>query len=272
MRSNILVILLLLSIGWGSALAQDYVIGGGDVLQVSVWDVPQLSVEVVVRPDGKITLPAAGDVEAAGATPKQLAVKIKKVLAGMVQEPVVTLTVVQVTNNRIYVAGGGVPSEVVPLADRTTLFQFLCRFESFAEADLQRAFVMRDGKKIKSNFEPLFLGGDLSGDIDLEANDNVFIPSYTDNKVYVVGAVVEPRYVYYRSGLKVLDAILEAGGFTEHADRDDVVIIREQILADGKVEKIEIEADIKALLKGKDHKQNHFLKPGDYVNVKEGIF
>ena len=137
---------------------------------------------------------------------------------------------------------------------------------------MTRAYVMRDGKKIKENFEGLFLTGDLTGDINLEANDIVFIPNYSDNKVYVVGAVNEPRYVFYRSNLKVLDAILEAGGFTEFADKGDVVIIRMQKLADGKIEKIEIEADIKALLKGKDVKQNHLLRPGDYVNVKEGIF
>ena len=272
MRSKILFVVLLLSIGCGTALAQDYVIGGGDVLQVSVWDVPQFSVEVAVRPDGKITLPAVGDIVAAGATPKQLAATIQKTLKGMVHEPVVTLTVLEVTNNRIYVAGGGVPSEIVLMTNQITLFQFLCRFDSFNEADLTRAYIMRGDKKIKENFEGLFLAGDLTRDINLEANDIVFIPNYSDNKVYVVGAVNEPRYVFYRSNLKVLDAILEAGGFTEFADKGDVVIIRMQKLADGKIEKIEIEADIKALLKGKDLKQNHLLRPGDYVNVKEGIF
>lgn len=252
--------------------AQDYVIGGGDVLSVSVWDVPQLSVEVVVRPDGKITLPAVGDVDAAGETPKQLAANLKKVLAKMVQKPVVTVTVDQVTNNRIFVSGGGVPSEVVNIPTKMTLFQFLCRFNSFAEADLQRAFLMRDGKKIKTNFEPLVLAGDMSSDETLRANDIIFIPNYTDNKVYVVGAVNEPRYVFYRSGLKVLDAILEAGGFNEYANKGSVVIIRKMELADGKVVEAKMKADIKSLLKGKDLNQNHLLRPGDYINVKESMF
>jgi len=253
-------------------IAQEYVIGGGDVLQVSVWDVPQFSGQVVVRPDGKITLPAVGDIIAAGSTPKLLAAKIKKVLKGMVKTPVVTLSVVQVTNNRIYVAGGGVPPEVVPLASQTTLFQFLCRFNSLADADLKNAYLLRNNEKIKSNFESLMLGGDLSSDLELEADDIVFIPSQSDNKVYVVGAVNQPRYISYRPGLKVLDAILEAGGFTEFADKSDVLIIRRQKLANGVIEKLELEADIKALLKGKDLKQNHLLNPGDYVNVKEGMF
>ena len=272
MYARILLCLVVFILGSSAVIAQDYIIGGGDLLRVSVWDVPKLSVEVVVRPDGKITLPAVGEVVAAGSTPKRLAIAIKKVLGKMVHKPVVTLTVVEVTNNRIYVAGGGVPSEVVPVSNQMTLFQFLCRFNSFTEADLKRAYLLRDGKKIKSNFEALFFGGDLSSDKKLVANDIVFIPNYNDNKVYVVGAVNEPKYVFYRSGLKVLDVILEAGGFSEYADRGDVSIIRNQKLANGEVEKIELEADIKALLKGKDLKQNHFLEPGDYVNVKEGIF
>jgi len=252
--------------------AQDYIIGGGDVLQVSVWDVPNLSVQVVVRPDGRITLPAVGDVLAAGMTPENLAEKIKKVLGKMVHKPVVTLTVMEVTNNRIYVAGGGVPSGVVPMENQVSLFQFLCRFDTFEQGDLKHAFLMRGGQKLKSDFEGLFYGGDLSGDLLLEPDDIVFIPKFSDNKVYVVGAVNEPRYVFYRSGLKVLDAILEAGGFTEFADKGDVAIIRQQTLSDGRSRKVEIDADITALLKGKDLTQNHLLEPGDYINVKEGLF
>jgi len=270
--TRILKICVVFLICSGSVSAQDYQIGGGDLLRVSVWDVPQLSVDVVVRPDGKITLPAVGDVVAAGSTPILLAAKIKKIVAKMVHEPVVTLTVVEVTNNRIYVAGGGVPSGIIPFTNQISLFQFLCRFDSFTEADLQRAYVMRDGKKIKTNFESLLISGDLSSDIELEANDIVFIPNYSDNKVYVVGAVLTPKYVFYRSNLKVLDAILEAGGFTEFAAKGDVVIIRKQILANGKIEKVELEANIKSLLKGKDLRQNHLLMPGDVVNVKESIF
>ena len=95
------------------ALAGDYVIGDGDVLQVSVWGVPDLSVQVTVRPDGKITIPAAGDIEASGLTPAALAENLRKAIRRLVKEPIVTLTVSQITNNRIYVSGGGVPAEVV---------------------------------------------------------------------------------------------------------------------------------------------------------------
>lgn len=252
----------------GAASANDYIIGDGDSLNVSVWKEPDLSVKVIVRPDGKITLPAIGDVIASGSTPQLLADKIEAALRRVVKEPIVTLTVVNVTNNNIYVAGGGVPSEVVPLTGRISLFKFLCRFSSFENADLKRAYVVRGDQRVKEDFFGLFVEGDFSQDIALMANDIVFIPSYRDNKVYVVGAVMEPKYIYYRNEMKILDAILEAGGFTEYADKNDVVVIRK----DQNLPHKKIEVNIEALMKGKGIQQNIALQPGDYITVSEGIF
>ncbi len=254
------------------AIASDYVVGDGDSLSVSVWKEPALSGEVIVRPDGKITLPAIGDVVATGMTPIQLARQIEKALQSVVKQPIVTLTVAKIMNNNIYVAGGGVPSEIVALAGRTTLFNFLCRFNNLAEADLNRAYVMRGGNKIKEGFYSLFVEGNFSEDIGLMPDDVVFIPHYRDNKVYVVGAVVEPKYVYFTNGLKVLDAILEAGGFTEFADQSDVIIIRKPENPSQDKANVEIKVNVKKLLEGKGLQQNILLQPGDYVTVNESIF
>lgn len=265
------ILILLLStfflVQWG--FAGDYVIGDGDVLNVSVWKEPELSGQVIVRPDGKITLPAIGDVVATGTTPQQLSKDIKKALYRVVKEPIVTLSVVTVTNNNVYVAGGGVPSEVVALSGRNSLFKLLCRFSTLENADLSNAYVMRGGKKVKNDFYGLFVNGDFSQDIDLLPNDIVFIPHHRDNKVYVLGAVIEPKYIYFRNEMKVLDAILESGGFTQYADQSEVVIIRN---IENSNQKKEIEVNIKDLLKGKDLAQNILLRPGDYVAVREGLF
>jgi len=243
--------------------AEDYIIGEGDVLGVSVWGEPELSVQVTVRPDGKITLPAAGDVQASGETPEKLSSKISRVLRRYVQQPIVTVTVAQITNNRIFVSGGGVPSEIVPMPGKTMLFQFLCRFENLQNVDLKRAYVMRSGKKIKTDFYSLFVEGDFSQDIELRADDIVFLPTNERNKIYVVGGVNEPTYIFYREGIKVLDAILEAGGFTEFAKLNDVTVLRGE-------ERIRVR--LKDVMKGKDSAMNIFLKPGDYVMVEEGLF
>ncbi|MEA2091162.1 MAG: polysaccharide biosynthesis/export family protein, partial [Campylobacterota bacterium] len=94
------------------AAADDYVIGAGDVLQVSVWGASEFSIETPVRPDGKMTLPAVGDVVAEGFTPEQLSKKLEEMLRKFIKRPIVTLSVTQITNNKIYISGGGVGTGV----------------------------------------------------------------------------------------------------------------------------------------------------------------
>jgi polysaccharide export outer membrane protein len=249
------------------AVAGDYIIGDGDTLQVAVWGVPELSVPVSVRPDGKITLPAAGDVVASGYSPSQLGQELTRVLGKYVKTPIVTVTVNNVTNNRIYISGGGVPSHVINLSGRTTLFKLLCSLEGIHNADLVNASLMRAGEKVQVDFDALFNKGDLTGDTKLEPEDILYLPTNELNKVYVVGAVTNPQYLLYREGLKILDAILECGGFTKFAKESDVLILRKK--GDSR-ERLKI--NIKELMNDGDLAQNIALQRGDYVIVREGMF
>jgi polysaccharide export outer membrane protein len=261
---RILLVLSLVSLLAVAAQAEDYVIGGGDVLQVSVWGVPELSGQHTVRPDGKITLAAAGDVLAAGETPTQLSEKLVKVLSGFVKKPIVTVAVTGITNSQIYIAGGGVPSAAVSLQGQTTLFKFLCSLPGLENTDLRHAYLLRNGERMPADFYSLFREGDFSKDLELQPEDILFIPNNERNKIYVLGAVKEPKYIYYRDGVKVLDAILEAGGFNEFASKNDVVIFRKD------QQRVRVKA--KDLTRGKDLGQNVPLAPGDYVVVEEGFF
>ncbi len=249
------------------AWAGDYVIGDGDGLSISVWGVPELSVGVVVRPDGKITLPAAGDVVATGFTPTELGQELTKVLTRYVKTPIVSVTVAGITNNRIYISGGGVPPRVMNLQGRTTLFKLLCSLEGIGNADLQRAYLMRGNDKLEVDFHDLFDNGNLAADIDLTAEDILFLPTNERNKVYVVGAVNNPQYIIYRDGLRILDAILESGGFTKFAKESAVLILRKN--GD---DRQSIKIDMEELMKEGKWSQNLELKRGDYVIVKEGMF
>ncbi len=259
-----LLVLFWMFLSATNALAGDYLIGDGDGLQVSVWGVPELSVEVTVRPDGKITLPAAGEVTASGLTPVQLSQNLTGVLADFVKKPIVTVSVSRITNNRVYVSGGGVSPRVINLEGRTTLFKLLCSLGSLENADLRRAYLLRADGQRKSDFYDLYINGDFTKDIELQSEDIIFLPTNELNKVYVVGAVQAPKYIFYREGMKVLDAILEAGGFTEYAKENSVVIHRSH--------KSQIRVKVKSLMDGKDIAQNLDLRPGDYVIVQEGMF
>lgn len=249
------------------ALSGDYIIGDGDTLSVAVWGVPELSVDMVVRPDGKITLPAVGDVAATGLTPVELSRDLTKVLDSYVKKPIVTVAVSGVTNNRIYISGGGVQSQVINLSGRTTLFKLLCSLEGIENADLKRAHLMRDGKQHGIDFYGLFVDGDVGKDIKLQPEDILYLPTNERNKVYVVGAVNEPKYLIFRDGLRILDAILECGGFSKYAKESAVLILRKNA---GKETKIKI--NIEDLVSDGDLGQNIELARGDYVIVQEGIF
>ncbi len=256
-----------------TVFAADYVIGEGDVLLISVWGEKDLSLPVKVRPDGKITIPAVGEVMAANSTVKELQSTLTGKIGRIVKNPIVTVMVAEITNNKVYIFGGGVNSGVFSLTQRTTLLQLLCQFGQVGQqagiryADLKNAYVLRNGKKIKQNFYNLFINGDIAEDVVVEPNDAVFIPALTDKNVYVMGAVNAPRSIEYRDGLTVMGAILEAGGFTKYASQNDTVIYRK----DGSRE-VTISVKIKKLINGGDLTQNPRLQPGDYIVVKEGIF
>jgi polysaccharide export outer membrane protein len=189
---------------------------------------------------------------------------LTKTLQVFVKKPIVTIKVVQVTNNRIYVAGDGVPSQVVHLASRMTLFNFLCSLPGLENGDLRRAYLIRDQKRQTYDFHALLVEGDFTQDVDLQPEDTLFIPSREQSKVYVLGAVTKPSFIYFRDGLKVLDAILESGGFTEFAKENSVVIHRRS------GEKLKVKG--RDLLRGRELDQNVFLKPGDYITVEESLF
>ena len=287
-KQIILVLALLLVLPF-STLAGDYVVGEGDGLDIAVWGVRELTFSVRVRPDGKITIPGLGDVAASGQTPAQLQVSLSVKLKELVKNPIVTVTVREITNSKVYIFGGGINSGVYDLNRRTTLLQLLCSIgsppaggssgaggsagagaspgASARAADYKRAYILRNGKKIKENFYSLFIKGDTAEDIVIESNDAIFIPQLLDRNIYVLGAVNASRAIEYRDGMTVMEAILEAGGFTRFADQNDVVIRRKDDNKD-----IAIEVKAKKLLKDGDLTQNVLLKAGDYIVVRESLF
>ena len=272
---------------------EDYVIGDGDGLSISVWGESQLNVQVTVRPDGKITMPAIGDVTASGYTPKRLSETLNEKMQDFVKKPIVTVSVMQITNNKIYVLGGGVLpagantnegmpagssksqmlsvmySGVYNLPGRTTLLKFLSGVNMLANADLEQAYILRGGKKIDVDFYDLFIKADISKDIPLKAEDIIYLPSNEHNKIYVMGAVSTPKMVAYRKGIRILDIILDAGGFSKFASENNVLVLRKQGDKDSMKE---IVVKAKNLMKDGDLSQNIPMMPGDFVIVKESIF
>jgi polysaccharide biosynthesis/export protein len=83
----------------------EYLIGPEDILEISVWKEEGLEREVLVRPDGKLSFPLAGDVQAAGRTPEQVQTEITERIKRYIPDPVVTVTVKAIGGNKVYVIG-----------------------------------------------------------------------------------------------------------------------------------------------------------------------
>ena len=248
--------------------AKDYIIGDGDTLRISVWGSEELSLdEVIVRPDGKISLPALGEVRASGLTTTELKNALEKGLTHLVKKPIVTVIVTHVMNYQIVVFGNGATPGIHALQKQTTLLEFLSRLGALESADLEGSHLFRDKKKIMTGFYELFRNGDLSKDIELEPNDILFIPDNYKKRVSIVGAVTSPTVIPYKEGLTILDIILSAEGFTEFADKNDVEILR--TMENNERKKVKVRA--KDLLKG-DLERNVNIMPGDVVVVKESLF
>jgi len=268
MKLRLLLILsVLLVCSPFAALAADYQIGEGDSLEVAVWGVKELTFPVKVRPDGKITVPGLGEVVASGMSPNDLQTLLGEKLKALVKNPIVTVTVTEITNSKVYIFGSGVKASVYDLSRRTTLLQLLCTLPEVKLADLRNAYLLRGGNKVMTDLHRLFVTGDTSQDLLLESNDSLFIPLLTDRSVYVLGAVTAPKAIEYREGMKVMEAILESGGFTKFADQDDVIVRRKT-----NAKEVSLAVKAKRLFKNGDLSQNIELKAGDYILVKESFF
>ena len=247
-----------------------YLIGPEDVLDIVIKDSPELSRQVVVRSDGKITLPILGDVDVGGRTPEKVEELVKAKATPFLREPIfVTVIVVASRNARVYLMGGGVEGNVVPLTRPITLLQLLAQTNLSEDADLQSAFVLRAGEKLSIDFENLVKQGDLSQNVRMEPDDLVFVPLNDPfvGRIKVVGEVGNPQIIPYREGITLLDAILMANGPTPFANQNGAKIIR----IDGTGKEKVVKVKLKNLLKG-DLSKNVLLEPNDTIVVPQSLF
>lgn len=159
----------------------DYKIGPQDVLTITVWKEPEVSREVPVRPDGKISLPLLNDVEAAGLTPMQLANSLTESLKKFISSPQVTVMVKEINSRRVYVIGEVVRAGTFPLLPKMTVLQIVSSCGGFTQfANPKKIYVLRtkDGKqtKIPFNYKDVVSGKNPEQNIELQPGDTIVVP------------------------------------------------------------------------------------------------
>jgi polysaccharide export outer membrane protein len=161
--------------------ATDFVIGFGDVLTITVWQQRDLAVDVIVRPDGKITLPLLNDVEANGQTPEQLRDRLTRALDPFIADPIVTVAVKAINSRKVYITGGVQKPGPYDLLSPMTVSQLISAAGGLREfVTGKKILVVRteDGKQIALPFDftAVASGQNLEQDILLKQNDRVFVP------------------------------------------------------------------------------------------------
>jgi polysaccharide export outer membrane protein len=164
------------------AFADEYRIGIGDSLQVSVWQHEDLSVAVPVRPDGKITVPVAGDIAVGGMTPESVADKIEEILAEYVREPVVTVTVTGMGSSeyltRVRVTGAVSGPASMPYRPGMTVLDVVLDAGGVTEfANARRTRVYRSsGERLDVRLDKILQDGEMSTNYALRPGDIVTVP------------------------------------------------------------------------------------------------
>jgi polysaccharide export outer membrane protein len=160
------------------AVEPDHRIGPDDVLAVSVWEQKDLDQIVTVRRDGKISLPLAGEVEAAGLTTAELTARLTTLYSRMVRGIQVTVGVREIKSRPVFLVGSVVRPGPIQLTHEMTVSQALAAAGGpTATADLESAFVLRGDQKIPVNLHRMLQQGDTAQNIKLQPRDVISIPN-----------------------------------------------------------------------------------------------
>ncbi len=167
---------------FSKAPQDDYVIGPEDVLAINVWREPEISRIEPVRPDGKISLPLIGDLEANGLTPLKLRDIVVEKLKAYIANPEVTVIVQEVRSQRFNIVGAVSRPGSYDLAKPLTVLDAIAVAGGFQEfAKVNKIYVLRrmaDGsrKRLPFNYKAVIKGRRFDQNVELKSGDTIVVP------------------------------------------------------------------------------------------------
>jgi polysaccharide export outer membrane protein len=221
--------------------AFEYRVGPQDVLSVTVWDHPELTIPAgeyrpaelaghLVNSSGKIFFPYAGEIKVAGLTETQIRKLISQRIKKFIVKPQLDVRVVAYRSQQVHVVGEVNKTGLVPVTDvPLTLVDAIDQAGGYTkEADLENVTVTRDGSIRKFDLLALYDGGDTSQNMLLKHGDIVHVPDRSQKKVYVLGEVKRPTaYLMHKGRMTLAEAIGNAEGFDPNtANPGKIYVIR----------------------------------------------
>jgi polysaccharide export outer membrane protein len=151
-------------------------IGAEDILFIQVWREQDFTRQAIVRPDGKITMPLIGELQAEGLTPDQLTVRLTESLTKFLNNPQVNVTILAVNSKKYWVNGEVNRPGSFPLAVPTRVLEALSNAGGFREfANLKKITVLRKGQLLKFNYKDVIKGKHMEQNILLENGDFIIV-------------------------------------------------------------------------------------------------
>ena len=252
----------------GTLPVNDYKIGAKDVLQITVFELPDLNQTVRVSEDGSVSLSLLGKVDVAGLTAQELEKKLVSILDQKYTKNA-HVTVFIKEFQKVAVLGAVGKPGMYELVGPTTLLQIIAQAGGLTAQAMSELFVYREGKdgqksKITIRLDDLMVHGNQEFNIALQPKDQIIIPIDQMQNVFVYGEVKTPGVVQFLSskGITLLQAIAQAGGTTDYAKKSSVMIKRK----DKKTGKeMKIRANLKDIENGRV--ADITLEEGDVVIV-----
>ena len=292
-NASIILVTLVISVSpavLGAKQEDAYLIGLEDVLDITVWQSPDLTKSVAVQSDGTIDYPLVGNLQAAGLTLKQLEKTLQNKLAqGFVKNPQVSVSVKEYNSKTILVFGEVSKPGLYKLKGPISVLELLF-MTGGARTDAKRMTVIRPSKngvkgRISSDFSPpteegkqkeksaetmsvdlisLLSRGDLSQNVLIVPGDTIYVAAGTGLRYHVLGQVGNPGPYEWVEDITVLEAIKTAGGVNVRGAANRIRIRKDY----GRGEKQEIKVNMLDIMKGKK-KDDVVVKPGDTIIVPE---
>ena len=253
----------LLGLSFTLLAAEDYTLGAGDVIKITVFDYPDLATETRVSESGTITFPLLGEVRALDLSPASLAARIEKELSrqNFIRQPHVTVNITQFVSQQVSVIGEVYKPGKFYLEKSSTISDLIAQAGGVNPTGGDKAVITRASKeggkrdsKIEVDLYALFQG-DQSKDIEILAGDMIYVPK--SPVFFIYGEVQHPGMYRLERNMTVAQAISVGGGLTPRGTDSDVKVKRPDQQGEIQANPIEL---------------GERVKPDDVIFVRESWF
>tara|TARA_R110002050_G_scaffold99955_1_gene207168 strand:- start:2227 stop:3366 length:1140 start_codon:yes stop_codon:yes gene_type:complete len=217
----------------------DYTVGPGDVLQIIVWDHPELTIPAGgerssaesgnwVHNDGTIFYPYVGIIKVAGLRVTEIRDMVTNRLSKYIEDPQVDVSVAAFRNKKIYITGEVETPGLYPVTNvPTRLIDAIGEAGGLtSEADWSSVVLTRNGNDYRLSLRDIYQFGNTAQNILLQPNDVINVNPVTDAKVFVLGEVRQPASLQMgRNGLTLAEALAEKGGLNQQESNASGVFV-----------------------------------------------